>query len=54
MKCFEKYKCVTVLGTMSGTSMDGIDISVVETDGKILNRKKSIVFSNIQKKQWNI
>ena len=50
MKRSEKYKCMTVLGTMSGTSMDGIDISVVETDGKTIKRKKLTVFLDIQKK----
>ena len=53
MKRSEKYKCMTVLGTMSGTSMDGIDISVVETDGKTI-KEKLTVFLDIQKKQLSI
>ena len=27
------------LGIMSGTSMDGLDISVIKTDGKSLSRE---------------
>ena len=50
MKRSEKYKCMTVLGTMSGTSMDGIDISVVETDGKTIKRKKINCFFRYSKK----
>ena len=32
------FKKLTILGTMSGTSLDGIDLSVVETNGKELKR----------------
>jgi anhydro-N-acetylmuramic acid kinase len=31
-------ECVTAIGVISGTSMDGIDVSVVETDGEALVR----------------
>ena len=28
-----KYKYLNIIGTMTGTSMDGIDISIVNTNG---------------------
>ena len=40
---------LTILGTMSGTSLDGIDLSVVKTNGKELKRcniQKVIKFDN--------
>ena len=41
-----KHKKINVLGTMSGTSFDGIDLSIIETDGrKILNVKQTIILS---------
>ena len=33
-----------IIGTMSGTSMDGIDISLVRTNGKQLIRKNKNYF----------
>lgn len=43
------FQKLTILGTMSGTSLDGIDLSVVETNGKELKRcdiQKVIKFDN--------
>ena len=28
-----KHKKLNILGTMSGTSLDGIDLSIIKTDG---------------------
>ena len=43
------FQNLTILGTMSGTSLDGIDLSLVETNGKELKRcnvQKVIKFDN--------
>ena len=36
-------KIYNVIGIMSGTSMDGIDLSLIKTDGKNYNQ---IIFAN--------
>ena len=38
-----KHKKIYVLGTMSGTSFDGIDISTIITDGKSYNNIKILL-----------
>ena len=38
------FKKLTILGTMSGTSLDGIDLSVVETNGKNL---KDVIYKKL-------
>ena len=36
-----KHKKINVLGTMSGTSFDGIDLSIIETDGRKIFKCKT-------------
>ena len=43
------YKYFNILGTMSGTSLDGIDLSVVSTNGVILKRLNKNFFSPFSK-----
>ena len=44
-----KHKKINVLGTMSGTSFDGIDLSIIKTDGnEIFNIKKTIISSILE------
>ena len=41
-----KHKKLIVLGTMSGTSLDGLDISIIKTDGtKIYSYFKIIILN---------
>ncbi len=43
------YKYFNILGTMSGTSLDGIDLSLVSTNGVILKRLNKNFFSPFSK-----
>jgi len=48
-----KYKYLNIIGTMTGTSMDGIDISIVKTNGielKKLNKNYFYEYSKETKK----
>ena len=38
------YQYLNILGIMSGTSLDGIDISVVRTNGLISGKIKQKIF----------
>ena len=42
-------KTFKVLGTMSGTSLDGIDISILKTDGKNIFEFGPNYFTNFSK-----
>ena len=39
-----KYKFMNIIGLMTGTSMDGIDISLVQTNGLDLRRLNEYYF----------
>ena len=42
---FLKYKFINVIGMMTGTSLDGIDISLIKTNGeKILRSNKNFYY----------
>ena len=51
-----KYDYLNIIGLMSGTSMDGIDISLVQTNGielKRLNKNYFYEYSNNTKNKIN-
>ena len=45
----ENNKFLNVIGMMSGTSIDGIDVSHLVTDGSSTLKPRSIIIINIQK-----
>ena len=45
-----KYENINILGTMSGTSLDGIDLSVTNTNGIDLQRLGKNKFQKFEKK----
>ena len=59
LKNITKKKSYNILGVMSGTSMDGIDISIIKTNGtnyvRVINEKSygySLALQNKIKKNY--